>query len=277
MKIQVTCDFCKATIAVSAENAGKKARCPKCREIISIPLAESSPAPPQKPRRPSSSPETSPPEPPVRKARKSGDAPPVDASQNHGAAPKKRKKEPAPGDVLSQPLSSYSSPAIEEHEYELYGIEPKRGGGEGQQGPYRGKREAGSNNGYTPPGYKIPLIMAAVGLGSALVLGGIGLAVPPVGYAGAGIGGVIGFLLSLWGGLKILSNAFEDSFVTGFLYLLCGPYALYFLFSRWEINQHPFFINLMGTLVLFVSMGVGAAVGANVTPAVAPAVAPAGN
>ena len=78
-------------------------------------------------------------------------------------------------------------------------------------------------------------------------------------------------LLSLWGGLKILSNAFEDSFGTGFLYLLCGPYALYFLFSRWEINQHPFFINLMGTLVLFVSMGVGAAVGANVTPAVAPA------
>ncbi len=104
--------------------------------------------------------------------------------------------------------------------------------------------------------------MAAIGLGSALLFGAIGLAFPPAALAGAGIGGVIGFLLMLWGGLKILGNAFEDSPVTGFLYLMCGPYALYFLFSRWDVNQYPFFINLMGTLVFLVSMAVGGLAGA---------------
>jgi hypothetical protein len=104
--------------------------------------------------------------------------------------------------------------------------------------------------------------MAAIGLGSAILFGAIGLAFPPAALAGAAIGGVIGFLLSLWGGLKILGNAFEDSPMTGFLYLMCGPYALYFLFSRWDINQHPFIINLLGTVVLLVSMAVGGLAGA---------------
>ena len=104
--------------------------------------------------------------------------------------------------------------------------------------------------------------MAAIGLGSAILFGAVGLAFPPAAFAGAGIGGVIGFLLTLWGGLKILGNAFEDSPVTGFLYLMCGPYALYFLFSRWDVNQYPFFINLMGTLVFLVSMAVGGLAGA---------------
>ena len=104
--------------------------------------------------------------------------------------------------------------------------------------------------------------MAAIGLGCAFVFGGIGFAFPPAALAGAAIGGVMGFLLSLWGGLKILSNAFEVSPLTGFLYLICGPYALYFLFSRWDINQHPFIINLLGTVVLIVSIAVGGLVGA---------------
>jgi hypothetical protein len=189
-----------------------------------------------------------------------GERPP----EKEKSASQRRRKEPAADDIWAQPLSSYSSPAIEEEHYEAFGIPPKRkrGQGDGEYNPYTAQREVGTYNSYTPPSYKIPLIMAAIGLGSAILFGAIGLAFPPAALAGMAIGGVIGFLLMLWGGLKILGNAFEDSPVTGFLYLMCGPYALYFLFSRWDINQYPFFINLMGTLVFFVSMAVGGLAGA---------------
>lgn len=51
-------------------------------------------------------------------------------------------------------------------------------------------------------------------------------------------------------------NAFEVDLMTGFLNLLCGPYALYFLFSRWDINQNPFLINLLGYLMCVTAVGV---------------------
>ena len=284
MKIHATCPACQATIAVAAENAGKRARCPKCGGAISIPGAAASQAPPAPPGKSppgKSKPETSPPgtsqprsggasgssrsdqpEAPPRKARRANGGEAERPPAKGESAPQRRRKEPAADDVWAQPLSSYASPAIEEEHYEALGIPPKSGQNRGVYNPRTGKREGGNQDGYTAPSYKIPLIMAAIGLGCALVFGGIGFAFPPAALAGAAIGGVIGFLLSLWGGLKILSNAFEDSPLTGFLYLICGPYALYFLFSRWDINQHPFIINLLGTVVLIVSIAVGGLVGA---------------
>lgn len=249
MKIQAICPGCQTTITVAAENAGKRARCPKCGGTISIPGAAPSQSPPAPPGK-------SQPESPPRQARRAsadeGERPPA----RNKSAPQRRRKQPAADDIWAQPLSSYSSPAIEEEEFEALGITSNRG----KYNPRTGKREVG-NQDDPAPSYKVPLIMAAIGLGSALLFGGIGLAFPPAALAGAGIGGVIGTILSLWGGLKILSNAFEDSPLTGFLYLICGPYALYFLFSRWDINQHPFIINLLGTVVLIVSIAVGGLAG----------------
>jgi len=269
MKIHATCPACQATIAVAAENAGKRARCPKCGGAILIPGAapsQSPPAPPGKsePRSGASSgsPRGDQPESPPRKARRASEVEGERPPEKGKSAPQRRRKEPTADDIWAQPLSSYSSPAIEEEHYEAFGIPPKSSQNRGKYNPRTGQREVGNHNSYTAPGYKTPLIMAATGLGSAILFGAIGLAFPPAAFAGAGIGGVIGFLLMLWGGLKILGNAFEDSPVTGFLYLMCGPYALYFLFSRWEINQYPFFINLMGTLVFVVSMAVGGLAGA---------------
>ena len=279
MKIHATCPACQATIAVGAENAGRKARCPKCGGAILIPGAAPSQSPPSPPGKskpqtspsgtsqprsgsPSNSPRSDPPDSPPRKARRANEGEGERPPEKGKSAPQRRRKEPAADDIWSQPLSSYSSPAIEEEHYEAFGIPPKRSQNRGEYNPRTGQREGGNQNSYTAPSYKIPLIMAAIGLGSALLFGAIGLAFPPAALAGAGIGGVIGFLLMLWGGLKILGNAFEDSPVTGFLYLMCGPYALYFLFSRWDVNQYPFFINLMGTLVFLVSMAVGGLAGA---------------
>ena len=228
--------------------------------------AQSPPAPPGKsePRSGASSgsPRGDQPESPPRKARRANEGEGELSPEKGRAAPQRRRKEPAADDIWAQPLSSYSSPAIEEEHYEAFGIPPKSSQNRGKYNPRTGQRDVGNHNSDTAPSYKIPLIMAAIGLGSAILFGAIGLAFPPVAFVGAGIGGLIGFLLTLWGGLKILSNAFEVSPMTGFLYLICGPYAIYFLFSRWDINQHPFIINLLGTVVLIVSMAVGGLAGA---------------
>lgn len=97
--------------------------------------------------------------------------------------------------------------------------------------------------------------MAALAGGSAaILLGLIGLAVPSVAVVGAAIGLLVGTVLNAWGGIKILMNAFEENALTGILYLLFGPYQIYFTFSRWEVNRRPFFIALLGTLVMFVSL-----------------------
>ena len=272
MKIHATCPACQATIAVAAENAGRRARCPKCGGGIPIPDAAPSQSPPpqgksrpqasasgtSQPRSgaPSDSPRGDQSESPPRKARRSEEGQAERPTQKGKSAPPRRRKEPAADDIWSQPISSYSSPAIEEEHYEAFGIPPKRkrGQGDGEYNPYTAQREVGTYNSYTAPSYKIPLIMAAIGLGAALLFGAIGLAFPPAALAGAVIGGAIGFVLMAWGGLKILGNAFEDSPMTGFLYLMCGPYAIYFLFSRWDINQHPFVVNLLGSVVFTVSM-----------------------
>ena len=278
MKIQATCPACQATIAVAAEHAGKRARCPKCGGVISIPGAAPSQSPPASPGKSpsrsgasSGSPRGTESESPPRRARRAneGEYEGERSPKKGKAAPQRRRKEPAADDLWGQPLSSYSSPAIEEEHYEAFGIAGNRGQSRGKTNPRTGKREGGNQGGNTGPSYKVPLIMAAIGLGCALVFGGIGLAFPPAAFAGAGIGGLIGFILMIWGGIKILTNAFEVSPVTGFLYLICGPYAIYFLFSRWDINQHPFIINLLGVVVLIVSMAVGGIAGAGVAGAAA--------
>ena len=275
MKIHATCPACQATIAVAAENAGRRARCPKCGGGIPIPDIAPSQSPPQQgksrsqasasgtsqPRSgaPANSPRGDQPESPPRKARRSEEGQSERPTQKGKSAPQRRRKEPAGDDIWSQPISSYSSPAIEEEHYEAFGIPPKRkrGQGDGEFNPYTAQRETGTYNSHTPPSYKIPLIMAAIGLGSAFLFSGIGLAFPPAVYVGLLIGGLIGTAMALLGGFKILINAFQEGVGIGALYLLCWPYNLYFLISRWDVNQHPFMVHLLGLLVYFVTMAIG--------------------
>ena len=98
------------------------------------------------------------------------------------------------------------------------------------------------------PSLKIPLIMAAIGIGSAFLFGAIGLAFPPA-LIGLAIGGLVSAVLAIWGSIKFLMNAFEVAPMTGFLCFFCSPYALYFLVSRWDINKNAFLIYLLGCLV----------------------------
>lgn len=254
MKIQATCLKCQSTIAVSAENAGKKARCPKCSAVIVIPKAI-----PEKPQTAvvrSGAPDVTRSRQPAGATRKAAavDRGPQEQPRQKGkAGPPRRRNTATEEDVWSQPLSSYTSPAIEEHEYEAYGIAPRERRG---YNPYSSPGSGSRNESSEPPGLKIPLIMSAIGMGAALLFGAIGFAFPPAAFLGAAIAGVIGVVLSMWGGMKIVMNAFEVGPMTGMLYLFFGPYAIYFLFSRWDINQNPFLINLLGTVVSIAAIAV---------------------
>ena len=255
MKIHVTCLKCQATMAVSAENAGRKARCPKCRAAIVIPDAI-----PDKLQtavvRSGGSPESArnhPPASATRKAAAVDRATQEQPRQRGKASPTRRRSASAEEDIWAQSLSSYTSPAIEEHEYEAYGIAPRERRG---HNPYSSPGSGSRNESSEPPGMKIPLIMSAIGMGVALLFGAIGFAFPPAALFGAAIAGLIGVVLSMWGGMKIVMNAFEVGLMTGMLYLFFGPYAIYFLFSRWDINQNPFLINLLGTAVSITAVAV---------------------
>jgi len=250
MKIHATCPSCHTVLAVAAENAGKKARCRKCGAIISMPDAASS------------QPETQQTGTSQRKNGSKAESPrsnqPERPPRQDNATPQRRRKELDVEDVWNQALSSYSSPAIEEEDYEAYGIAPKSSRDRGENNPNSAWNW--TYNSHSPPGLKMPLIMAAIGIGSALLFGAIGLAVPTMAFVGTAIGGLIGSALVMWVGIRMLKNAFEDAPLTGFLYLICAPYAIYFLFSRWDINQHPFMINLLGVIVWIASIAIGAAV-----------------
>ena len=267
MKIHATCLKCQAIIAVAPENAGKKARCPKCKGVIEIPNASPSQPRTAAPKNggAADSPQRSRSEKKRQSEPPSGKAPSKNRDSHERPRPQsrvpaqRRRKESADDDLWAQPMSSYSSPAIEEHEYEAYGIAPRDRRDPGEFNPYAapGSRGSRGNSGSSgQPGMTIPLILTAIGMGAGILLGGIGFAFPPAAYAGAAICGFIGFALWVWGGIKIQMNAFEVDLMTGFLNLLCGPYALYFLFSRWDINQNPFLINLLGYLMCVTAVGV---------------------
>ncbi len=265
MKIQATCPTCQVAIAVAAEHAGKRVRCPKCSGAISIPGAAASQSPPGPPGKskpqasplgtsqPSSasasnSPRRDQPEAPPGKARRTNEVPGERPPEKGKSAPQRRRQEPTGDDVWNQPLSSYSSPAIEEEHFDAFGIAPKSGHGQGERHSNAGQRKGGTSNMSSSPSLKIPLIMAAIGIGSAFLFAAIGLAFPPA-LIGLAIGGLVSAVLAIWGSIKFLMNAFEVAPMTGFLCFFCSPYALYFLVSRWDINKNAFLIYLLGCLV----------------------------
>ena len=230
-KIRLNCTNCSRSIGVAPDKAGRKIRCPDCQTVLTIPQpsTDGSDNPPR--RRKSASAEesddaTATSEPSSRPSRKP-------------ARPAQRKSSDAanPDDIWTQPLSSYSSPALEDHEFEELGIQrrqPKVREGEG------GSSEVSLTG---------PIIICAVGLLIGLVSIGLAFAVPQVGlymsYSAIGIGG----LLSLWGHWQIRALAFSESSLTGFLYLWFFPYSMYFIFTRFSETKTAFFAQLLGNVV----------------------------
>lgn len=211
-KLRIQCDFCHRALSVSPEKAGKKIRCPDCQTVLTIPQAD----------------------------------PEAGTSVSGGARRRKKNESTEEADIWSQPLSSYSSPAIEDHEYEQLGI------------PRRQPKSKESENASHEVSLKGPLVFFAIGMVTGLVSIGLAFTVPKAGlfvsYAALGIGA----LLSVWGHWQIRELAFNESTMTGFLYLWFFPYTIYFIFSRFSETRTAFFAEFMGNIAA-VTGGIGMA------------------
>ena len=87
--IEFACTSCQATVRVPRANAGKKGRCPSCREVVQIPALRTQPSPAPQPA-PVALPKPAPPKPPIAKPPPPKPAPPA--------------AKPAPPRVLPPPL-----------------------------------------------------------------------------------------------------------------------------------------------------------------------------
>ena len=233
-KIRLNCNNCNRSISVGPEKAGKKLRCPDCQTVLTIPQPPVDGGENPERRRKSAP------------AEESDNAPAIsDPASSAGPAPRparaprrKRSEVADPDNIWAQPLSSYSSPAIAEHEFEEFGI-PRR------QPKVRQAEEESSE-----VSLKGPFIICVVGLLIGLVAIGLAFAVPQFGlylsYAAIGIG----VLLSAWGHWQIRAMAFNESTLTGFLYLWFFPYSMYFIFSRFSETKTAFFAQLLGNVVV---------------------------
>ncbi len=232
-KIQLNCINCKRSISVDPEKAGKKIRCPDCQTVLTIPQPSTDGGENPTRRRKSAPTEESDTATATSKPQSSSRT-----SRKPARTPQRKSSDAAdPDNIWSQPLSSYSSPALEEHEFEEFGIQRRQP---------KVRQAEGSLSEVSLTG---PIIICVVGLLIGLVSIGLAFASPQVGlymsYAAIGIGG----LLSLWGHWQIRALAFSESSLTGFLYLWFFPYSMYFIFTRFSETKTAFFAQLLGNVV----------------------------
>ncbi len=246
MKITALCPGCAKTLAVAAEHAGKKIRCPNCSGVVQLPEVASAPAVVTSVRAAA---------PLKARAVVRADKPrPVAPEPRVSNPPRERKRRNGEGepDLWSESLSSYSSPAIPDEQAEAYGLPPKRKKrksseeAESSSPYYYERQDVGVHHSRDETSLGVPLIMGGINVGCGLLFAVAELAAQGAAFYGFMVCSVIGLVLGLWGALSILKNAFEEDVLCGILYLVFGIYAIYYLFSRWEINRRPFQIYLIG-------------------------------
>lgn len=226
--MKVTCQSCGKTLTVSNESAGKRVRCPGCKQPIPVPVDGDATAV-AKSQRPADS----------ASARTGGGASerPV---QKHTQPRRRKDSQSSVEDVWNQPLSSYSSPALEEHEYGQFGLTPP-----GQ------KKIIDRDASTTDPSKMLMPSLIIFGIGLLIGCGGIGaaLAVPKVGGIIGWVAVVIGGLMGLVANLRLRAMAYEEDTTTGVLYTWIPFYQLYFIFTRFHVTRVPFLVNCLGTVV----------------------------
>ncbi|MEZ6062830.1 MAG: hypothetical protein R3C19_21005 [Planctomycetaceae bacterium] len=246
MKITAACPSCEKTLSVGAEHAGKKIRCPACKSVVQLPqvarpaaavsrAGSATTGGERRSSRVASGANTGGQSAKPRRPRTAG-RPATDG--------KRRPRQAAaitPDNIWNQPLSSYSSPAIPEEEYEAYGIEnrPRR------RGP--GGRLVGDDWEPDPPEETYaPVLIFCLLFGVIGIVGGVlTFSVPDAGRILSFISLIPLALASAFQHWRIIGNAYEESTLCGFLCWAFGPYFLYYLVTRWDENRKPFLKSLV--------------------------------
>ena len=207
-KIRLKCTSCDRSLSVDESKAGKKLRCPTCETVITVPLASGS----------------------------EGQAAPGPARKA------KRKKAEDPDVIWSTPMSSYSSPAIEEHEYEQYGIPAKK--------PRSSDAEISTDE----MTLKGPMIFFVIGLVVGIVSIVLSLSAPEAGRVVSFGAIIIGALISVTGHWKIREAAYAESTSCGLMFVWLPLYQPYYIISRFSQIKIPFLVSLLGNIAAIVGV-----------------------
>lgn len=74
--------------------------------------------------------------------------------------------------------------------------------------------------------------------------------------AAAGVVMFVGWLICVYSGIALLVTAFRESPLQGILYMVVPFYPLIYIVMRWEKTAGYFFMNLGGTVIVFVGLGI---------------------
>lgn len=227
--IRFHCCGCQKVLSAADDQAGKAGRCPRCQTKFLIPgtpieieIVEAPPPPPKATRKLPAVLDYGKPA-PSAKAEFEVDTTPLGLAREEYRPPPRKPK-------------AFRDPDFEEEFL-----------------PKSKKKKQGMTVGGIDP--FIFIIGGVLALGILFLV--IGRAVPAAAYGAM----IVGIIASLVGGIWFLAVAFSDGPMHGVLCLMCGFYALFYFISNLAETWKPFLLQVLGTIIMYAAMAVGAAAG----------------
>jgi hypothetical protein len=221
--IPLQCPHCDKKLVVRDEWAGRLGVCPHCKNRIRLPQAETTADEPADERYSAAPQEES--RSPPRRTRRRADA---DADEREEPVRKRRR-----------PTEDEDLPPEEEEPAPRPVAKPKK------------KRRKRTSQGFSALD---PFLLGLLGVGLlGLLTSGLALIWPAVSFAPLGLG----WLVTLVGQIWLLVVAFKEDALQGILCLFVPFYVVYFLITHFEEAKRPFFVWLVGIVVLTMSFCAG--------------------
>jgi hypothetical protein len=259
MPIKVTC-ACGQSFAAKDELAGRTVKCPKCGRPLAIPAAGGAGTVPASPLEPQPA--------PAPAAAPAGSYQPSGLFDEVGISSTPVGTQPCPGCRAPMPMQAV---VCVQCGYNLKlgrRMETMRMGADGQMGPgsvvetvlaraaqaledEKEEERKKTREGLPWWAYLVMLLgvlgflalMMLIPQQNAIMVAAVALM-------------FLGWLICVYSGVCILVTAFRESPLQGILCLLCGPYQLVYIIMRWDQCAGFFFMNLGGSVIIGVGMGV---------------------
>jgi hypothetical protein len=259
MPIKVTC-ACGQSFAAKDELAGRTVKCPKCGRPLAIPAAGGAGTVPASPLVPQPA--------PAPAAAPAGSYQPSGLFDEVGISSTPVGTQPCPGCRAPMPMQAV---VCVQCGYNLKlgrRMETMRMGADGQMGPgsvvetvlaraaqaledEKEEERKKTREGLPWWAYLVMLLgvlgflalMMLIPQQNAIMVAAVALM-------------FLGWLICVYSGVCILVTAFRESPLQGILCLLCGPYQLVYIIMRWDQCAGFFFMNLGGSVIIGVGMGV---------------------
>ncbi len=237
--IRFQCPNCEKKLSVQDALAGRLAVCPACKQKVRIPAAEEpeeeEEAATEKPRartRPKGEEIEERPRRPLRRR--------DEEEEEEDEQPRRRQRDEEE-DEEEEDERPRRRRRDEDDENEEEDERPRRKAKDRRK---KKKRRAASG----PLGMQDPYVLAVSGVLLLGLLSAIAaFFVPVLSIVPLGLGAVTAFA----GGVWFLIVAFSDDPMQGILCFLCGPYSLYYLITHFEECKRPFYLQCIGSLIIF--------------------------